>query len=139
MALFPQPDQKDQGQEIITQLVTRLNDVDRRLRIVEQAISNQKLNINNLNENFVNNRKDTERIVKTFEDKLESFIHKIVEVEKKVQEMTGEMQKLPTTAELAELRTRSILSSEIEKGDSNLDLAMDTLEEHGASLDEELK
>lgn len=139
MALFPKPDENNDNQEILSQLVTRLNDVDRRLRIVEQAISNQKLNINNLNENLINNRKDTERQIGTYDKKLEAFTAKISEVEAAVQAIREEMKKLPTTSELAEFRTKSLLDSEIEKGDSNLDLALDTLEKHGSSLKEELE
>ncbi len=139
MALFPQPEENENNQEIITQLVTRLNDVDRRLRIVEQAFSNQKQIINNLNDNLIKNRKETERRVGSAEEKINGFLKKVTELEQKVAVMSEEMKKLPTTAELAEFRTRSILDSEIEKGNANLDVAMDTLEKHGASLDEELE
>jgi len=139
MALFPQPEENENNQEIISQLVTRLNDVDRRLRIVEQAFSNQKQIINNLNDNLIKNRKETERRVGSAEEKINGFLKKVTELEQKVAVMSEEMKKLPTTAELAEFRTRSILDSEIEKGNANLDVAMDTLEKHGASLDEELE
>ena len=139
MALFQQPDKADNSQEILAQLVTRLNDVDRRLRIAEQAISNQKLNINNLNENFINSRKEMEHNIGGFGEKLNGIVQKLAEIEKKVLMMAEEMRKLPTTAELAELKTRSIISSGFEKGPSNLNVALDTLEEEGASLEDELK
>jgi len=139
MALFPKPEESDENQEIIAQLVARLNDVDRRLRIAEQAISNQKLNINNLNENFVNNRKDTERTVGSFDERIEGFNAKIAGIERQVQEMAEALKKMPSSSELAELKTKSILSSEIGKGGTDLDTALNALEKHGGSLEEELK
>jgi len=139
MSIFPQPEESNENQEVLSQLVTRINDIDRRLRIVEQAISNQKLNINNLNENFISHRKDTERRIDVFDQKLDSLVEQLTEIQKKVELMADEMKRLSTAAELSELKTKSILSSEIEKGSSNLDLALDALERHGNSLEEELK
>ena len=142
MALFPQPEENTEQDKIIAQLVHRLNDVDRRLRMVEQTMDNNKVNTNNLNENFVNHQKDTTGKLQAVQQKNAEIESRLGAVEAKLSQLLSEIRTMPPpkAGGGAEEPLQAAAAGEPvpEEVGSDLDSALSTLEKHTGTIEDEL-
>lgn len=129
MPMFSQPQSGQQNpfeeqQKVLNEIVRRVNDIDRRVRLNEQATLNQKQTIDNMNENFVKLRDEILERIRVVEAK--AGIERLEMVEKSLKEMKEKSEGIPTRAELAKLR--NLLSAASPNKESELDDALLAIE-----------
>ena len=139
MPLFPQPEQDSEQDKIIAQLVHRLNDVDRRLRVAEQIVDNGKVNANNLNENFVNHQKETDQRLSVVQQKTTEMEKRLGAIETKMTQLLSEIRGMPKTKAVAAPIHETKTEAVPEEVETDLDSALSTLEKHTGTLEDELK
>lgn len=113
MALFsqqPQPQQDPETQKILNELIRRINDIDRRVRITEQVNLTQKEMLDNLSNNLIKLRKDLLDRIKEMEQARSASAEKMHAMEARMAEVSKKIDKLPSGEEFAELKSSIELS-----------------------------
>ncbi len=128
MALLKDDKKTPAAQEkIMTELLHRINEIDRRLRINEQTDSNQDITVNNLNTNFVKFRKETKDSLSKFEALLRELKSTVESSSADVKRLSSKVDGLPTAAEIASLKTLTSAEGHEQKK-SELDIGLSALE-----------
>ncbi len=138
MALFSQqqPVQQDQEtQKILNELIRRINDMDRRVRITEQVSLTQKEMLDNLSNSIIKLRKDLLDRIKEIEQARSANAEKMHAMEARLEEVSKKVGKLPSSEEFAELK-RSIELNKIQSPEDtgSLEDALKAFEDTTASV-----
>ena len=130
MALFSQsaqPSQVDsETQKTINELIRRLNNIDRRVRISEQMMVTQKQLLDNTGGNLIKLRKDMAERIKSIETSRSEIAQGFHELEEKVKALSLKIESLPSKQHLSELKTTIDLQKPSES-ESSLDDALELL------------
>lgn len=130
MALFSQsaqPSQVDaETQKTINELIRRLNNIDRRVRISEQMMVTQKQLLDNTGGNLIKLRKDMAERIKSIETSRSEISQGFHELEEKVKALSLKIESLPSKQHLSELKTTVDLQKPSES-ESSLDDALELL------------
>ena len=137
MPIFSQPQDGqsnpfEEQQKVINEIVRRVNDIDRRVRLNEQENMNQKQTINNMNENFVKLRDEILERIKNVEEK--AGLDKIEMMEKTLNEIKEKAEAMPSRVEMAKIK--NFVASAAPKEGSELDDALMAIEMLGGSKGE---
>lgn len=119
-----QPNPFEEQQKVINEIIRRVNDIDRRVRLNEQANLNQKQTIDNMNENFVKLRGEVMDRIKNVESK--AGLDKIDSIERSLKDVKGKIDAMPSRAEIAKMR--SFIATAMPSTGSELDDALAALE-----------
>ncbi len=132
MALFSQSSQPQQvdaeTQKTINELIRRLNNIDRRLRINEQTIVTQRQLLDNTGGNLIKLRKDMTERMKSLESSRSELSQKLHELDTKMDELSSKVRSLPSKEHLSEIKTTIDLQSPSE-AEPDLDEALKLLGE----------
>ncbi len=137
MPIFSQPQDGqsnpfEEQQKVINEIVRRVNDIDRRVRLNEQENMNQKQTINNMNENFVKLRDEILERIKNVEEK--AGLDKIEMMEKTLNLIKEKAEAMPSRVEMAKIK--SFVASAAPKEGTELDDALLAIEMLGGSKGE---
>jgi len=107
-----QPVQQDQEtQKILNELIRRINDMDRRVRITEQVSLTQKEMLDNFSNNLIKLRKDMLDRIKEIETARSANAEKMHAIDAKMDEVSKKIGKLPSSEEFAELKSNLELNN----------------------------
>jgi uncharacterized protein YoxC len=90
-------------QNLINQLVTRVNDFNRRMRDLEEKIRNLTARVNTLDDTIMNKTKTLNTDLQEFEDDLSEVRDRIANLEVDVKEINREKRKFVSKQELEEM------------------------------------
>lgn len=136
-----QPVQQDQEtQKILNELIRRINDMDRRVRITEQVSLTQKEMLDNLSNSIIKLRKDLLDRIKEIELARSANAEKMHAMEARLEEVSKKVGKLPSSEEFAELKS-SIELNKIQSPEEtgSLEDALKAFEDTTASVSEPQK
>lgn len=128
MAVFDKPKKEPAESDVTRDLIHRLNDVDRRLRINEQTDSNQQLNLNSINENMMGFKKAVNNKLEKIDDALSGHVKRLQDMEKMVKSFSARVEKLPTAAEMSAIKTKKTIEENLSSQEGDLDIALSTIE-----------
>ncbi|PSH02417.1 MAG: hypothetical protein BRC26_00655 [Nanohaloarchaea archaeon QH_8_44_6] len=90
-------------QDLINQIVKRVNDFNRRVRDLEEKVRNLNARINTLDDALLNKTKSVSQDIQEVEDELEQVRDRIANMEVDIKEVNREKRQFVTNQELDEM------------------------------------
>lgn len=123
-------------QDIINQVVDRVNDFNRRIRDLEEKIRNMNARVNTLDESLLNKHQDLENQISEVEDEIGEIRDRLANIEVDVKELNREKRKFVTEQDLDEIENYIELMNPINSSFVTKKQAKELVEEK-KGLDEE--
>ncbi|MBI2547552.1 MAG: hypothetical protein HYW23_03850 [Candidatus Aenigmarchaeota archaeon] len=107
MALPTLPFERHGGnvEELITELVKRLNENTRRIRIIEQRVDRVENSVDALEDNTLTQLNDLKLSLEKISDRIVSLSEKLVSIEGEILRLGKELSKTATKREFKEMET----------------------------------
>ncbi|EHK02338.1 hypothetical protein HRED_01706 [Candidatus Haloredivivus sp. G17] len=90
-------------QQIINQIIDRVNDFNRRVRDLEEKIRNLNARVNTLDDTVLEKNKDLSGDIQDLEDEMEQLRDRIANMEVDIKEVNREKRKYVTSSEIEEI------------------------------------
>lgn len=90
-------------QDLINQVVNRVNDFNRRIRDLEEKIRNMNARVNTLDESLLDKHEELENQIQDLEDEVGEMRDRIANIEVDVKELNREKRKWVTETEIDEI------------------------------------
>lgn len=103
-------------QDIINQVVDRVNDFNRRIRDLEEKIRNMNARVNTLDESLLNKHQELEDQIQEVEDEIGEIRDRLANLEVDVKELNREKRKFVTEQNLDEIENYIELMNPINSG-----------------------
>ncbi|MFB6145986.1 MAG: hypothetical protein ABEJ99_05815 [Candidatus Nanohaloarchaea archaeon] len=101
-------------QDLINQIVNRVNDFNRRVRNLEEKIRNLNARVNTLDDTILNKTKDISNDMQDLEEDLSELRDRIANMEVDIKEINREKRKYVTSQELEEIENYMDLMNPIQ-------------------------
>ncbi|MFP4229571.1 MAG: hypothetical protein ACLFRK_00340 [Candidatus Nanohaloarchaea archaeon] len=90
-------------QQIINQIIDRVNDFNRRVRDLEEKIRNLNARVNTLDDTVLEKNKDLSSDIQDLEDEMEQLRDRVANMEVDIKELNREKRKFVTSSEIDEI------------------------------------
>lgn len=90
-------------QDLINQIVNRVNDFNRRVRDLEEKLRNLNARVNTLDESLLNKTKSLSGDIQDLEDEIEELRDRMANIEVDIKEINREKRKFVSEQELDEI------------------------------------
>ena len=90
-------------QQIINQIIDRVNDFNRRVRDLEEKIRNLNARVNTLDDTVLEKNKDLGGDIQDLEDEMEQLRDRVANMEVDIKELNRERRKFVTSSEIEEI------------------------------------
>lgn len=90
-------------QQIINQIIDRVNDFNRRVRDLEEKIRNLSARVNTLDDTVLEKNKDLGNDIQDLEDEMEQLRDRVANMEVDIKELNRERRKFVTSSEIEEI------------------------------------
>lgn len=101
-------------QDLINQIVTRVNDFNRRVRDLEEKIRNLNARVNTLDDSLLNKTKKMGDDMQELEDDLSELRDRVANIEVDIKEINREKRKYVTSQEIEEIENYMDLMNPIQ-------------------------
>lgn len=91
-------------QDLINQIVNRVNDFNRRVRDLEEKLRNLNARVNTLDESLLNKTKSISNDIQELEDEIEGVRDRVANLEVDIKEINREKRKFVSEQELEEMQ-----------------------------------
>lgn len=118
-------------QQIINQIIDRVNDFNRRVRDLEEKIRNLNARVNTLDDTVLEKNKDLGKDIQDLEDEMEQLRDRVANMEVDIKELNREKRKFVTSSEIQEIEnymelmnpinSSFVTENQLEKRSSGLD------------------
>ena len=98
-------------QQIINQIIDRVNDFNRRVRDLEEKIRNLNARVNTIDDTVLEKHKDLSREIQELEDDLSQVRDRVANMEVDIKEINREKRKFVTSTEIEEIENYMDLMS----------------------------
>jgi len=124
-------------QDLINQVVDRVNDFNRRIRDLEEKIRNMNARVNTLDESLLDKQQDLNDKIQEVEDEVGSLRERIANLEVDVKELNRDKRKFVTEQDLGEIENYMDLMNPINSSFITKKEVKDLIEEsEGLSAEE---
>ncbi len=99
---------KDSGQgsqRIISEMINKINDNMRRLRVVEQQLKSLDVRVNSVEQSMLSQKKNLKKLLGERDEKTTSLESRIFKIESTMKEMVKQMKTNATKSDIEELKT----------------------------------
>ncbi len=90
-------------QEIVNQVINRVNDFNRRVRDLEEKVRNVSARVNTLDDTLLNKTKSLSQDMQSLEDEISEVRDRIANMEVDIKELNREKRKFVTSQEIEEI------------------------------------
>ncbi|MFB6292537.1 MAG: hypothetical protein ABEI58_04050 [Candidatus Nanohaloarchaea archaeon] len=123
-------------QDLINQVVDRVNDFNRRMRDIEEKVRNLTARVNNLDESLLNKTKSLSDDIQELEDEIEDVRDRIANMEVDIKEINREKRKFVSSQELEEIENYMKLMNPINSSFTTESEVKELIEEETVTEDE---
>ncbi|MBN2042603.1 MAG: hypothetical protein JW754_02250 [Candidatus Aenigmarchaeota archaeon] len=104
MAVFGKSDAQG-SQRIVSEMINKINDNIRRLRVVEQRISSLDIRTNSMEQSILSQNKNMQKMFKERDVKITAMEDRLFKMETMMKEMVKQMKMMATKSNIDELKT----------------------------------
>lgn len=90
-------------QDLLNQIVNRVNDFNRRIRDLEEKVRNLNARVNTLDDSLLNKTKDLSNNIQDLEEEISQVRDRLANMEVDIKEINREKRKFVTSNELEEM------------------------------------
>ncbi len=123
-------------QDLLNQVVDRVNDFNRRMRDIEEKVRNMNARVNNLDESLLDKTQGLNDDIQDLEDELQQVRDRIANLEVDIQELNREKRKFVSSQELDEIENYMKLMNPINSSFVTKSEAEELLEEKSMTEEE---
>ncbi len=93
------------SQRIVSEMINKINDNIRRLRVIEQRIKSLDIRTNSIEQNILGQNKNMQKMFRERDAKITSMEDRIFKMETVMKEMVKQMKMMATKSSIDELKT----------------------------------
>ncbi|MFB6182724.1 MAG: hypothetical protein ABEI78_01535 [Candidatus Nanohaloarchaea archaeon] len=117
-------------QDLLNQIVNRVNDFNRRIRDLEEKVRNLNARVNTLDDSLLDKTQDLEDEIQDLRDDLGDLRDRVANMEVDIKEINREKRKFVSSQELEEIENYMDLMNPIQSNLVTKDKVEDMIEEH---------
>lgn len=128
-----------QQQQLINQVVDRVNDFNKRVRDLEEKIRNLQARVNTLDETVLNKNQSLQSSIEELEDEVGDVRDRIANIEVDVKEFNREKRKFVTEQEIDEIESYMDLMNPLNSQFATKNEVKKLVKEHGGASREDVE
>ena len=104
MAVFGKSDAQG-SQRIVSEMIGKINDNIRRLRVIEQKMNSLDIRTNSIEQNILSQNKNMQKMFRERDAKITAMEDRVFKMETMMKEMVKQMKMMATKSNIDELKT----------------------------------